>query len=312
MSWHTTDVSELNLRQLRYIVTMADEGSISAAARALNMTQPTLSSSLRDAETSLGVTLFLRSRGRPLALTAEGRVLLPEIRRLVSHSDEVGQRAAGLAAPSTGTVRIGSLVTVAPVLVPPLLRAFRGLRPDASVWVTTGDQEQLLLGLRNGDLHMALTYDLNIDEGVDFVAVADVAPKVLLASSHPLAARRTVALGSLVNDPFVLLDLPLSSDYFQAVFLAAGVSMRPSLRCSDLSFVRALVAEGIGYSIVNLVPWQRGGDDGLSYVYVAGDVPHLQLGFALADRVLPAAAEEFRDMAIAQLPKLLLTRANRG
>ncbi|HEY4331269.1 MAG TPA: LysR family transcriptional regulator, partial [Ilumatobacteraceae bacterium] len=118
-------MNDVNLRQLRYVVAMADEGSISAAARLLDVTQPTLSSSLRDAEESLGVTLFLRSRGRPLVLTAEGRVLLPEIRRLVAHADDVGQRARGLAGPGTGMVRVGALVTVAPVLLPPLLSAFR-------------------------------------------------------------------------------------------------------------------------------------------------------------------------------------------
>ena len=111
-------MTDLNLRQLRYVVAMADTGSISAAARSLDVAQPTLSSSLREAETSLGVTLFLRSRGKPLVLTAEGRSLLPEIRRLVAHADDVEQRAVGLAAPATGTVRIGSLVTIAPVLVP--------------------------------------------------------------------------------------------------------------------------------------------------------------------------------------------------
>ena len=155
-------MSDLSLRQMRYVVAMADSGSISSAARALDVTQPTLSSSLREAELSLGVTLFLRSRGRPLALTAEGRVLLPEIRRLIAHADDVTQRAQGLAGPNTGMVRVGSLVTIAPVLVPPLLSAFRVDRPDADVWVTTADQQELLLGLRTGDLHMALTYDLNI------------------------------------------------------------------------------------------------------------------------------------------------------
>ena len=307
----TDAVSDLSLRQMRYVVAMADNGSISSAARALDVTQPTLSSSLREAELSLGVTLFLRSRGRPLALSAEGRVLLPEIRRLIAHADDVTQRAQGLAGPNTGMVRVGSLVTIAPVLVPPLLSAFRVDRPDAAVWVTTADQRELLLGLRTGDLHMALTYDLNIDEGVEFVPIASVPPKLLLGSSHPLAGKRSLSIKALAKDPFVLLDLPLSSDYFQAVFLGAGVSMRPSLRCSYLGFVRALVAEGMGYSIVNLVPASRGGDDGLSYVSIADDVPYLQLGFAMTDHALPGAAEEFRAMAGAMLPKLLLTRANR-
>lgn len=303
-------MSEINLRQVRYVVAMADAGSISAAARQLRVTQPTLSASLRELETSLAVTLFLRSRGRALIPTAEGRVLLPEMRRLIAHAEDVGLRARGLAGPATGTVRVGSLVTVAPVLLPPLLRAFRDENPDTRVEVTTGDQQALLQGLRTGDLHMALTYDLDIDKGVEFVPIAEVPPKVLLSSAHPLAGKRSIHLSAVAGEPFVLLDLPLSSDYFHAVFLAAGVSMRPSLRCSDLSFVRALVAEHMGYSMVNLVPSQRG-DDGLSYVSLDGAVPHLQLGFALADRGLPAAADGFRELAMKSLPKLLLTRANR-
>ena len=301
---------DLNLRQLRYVVAMADAGTISAAARGLAVSQPTLSSSLRELESTLGVSLFLRSRGRPLALTAEGRILLPEIRRLVAHADDVGRRASGLAGPGTGTVRLGSLVTVAPVLIPPLLREFRGQQPDAGVSVTTADQQELLLGLRTGDLHMALTYDLDIDEGVEFVPIAPIAPKVVVASTHPLAGRRSVRLEALADDPFILLDLPLSSEYFQAVFLAARVSMRPSMRCRDLSFVRALVAEHLGYSVVNLVPAQRG-DDGLSYLSIEGPVPELQIGLAMADRALPAAADEFAALVRTRLAKLLVTRTNR-
>jgi DNA-binding transcriptional LysR family regulator len=304
-------MTDLSVRQMRYVVAMADHGSISAAARHLRVSQPTLSSSLRELESALGVTLFLRSRGRPLAATAEGRTLLPELRRLVAHAEEVGQRARGLAAPNTGTVRIGSLVTVAPVLLAPLLRSFRDQQPHANVSVVTADQQQLLEGLRTGELHMALTYDLDIDEGVEFTAVAGIAPKVLLAAAHPLAGKRSIRLAAVASEPFVLLDLPLSTDYFQAVFLAAGVSMRPSWRCSDLSFVRALVAEHLGYSVVNLVPGRRGGDDGLSYVSIDGDVPALHLGFAMADRTVPAAAREFREMATRMLPKLLMTRADR-
>ncbi|MCU1397766.1 MAG: transcriptional regulator LysR [Acidimicrobiales bacterium] len=303
-------MSSLNLRQIRYVVAMADAGSISAAARTLEVSQPTLSSSLRELEQSLGVSLFVRSPGRPLTVTAEGRVLLPEIRRLAAHADDVAQRASSLAAPTTGTVRIGSLVTVAPVVVPPLVREFRTDQPDAAVTVTTADQQALLAGLDNGDLHMALTYDLDIDEGVDFVPIAQVAPKVLLSSAHPLAARRSVQLAALADEPFVLLDLPVSSDYFQAVFLAAGVSMRPSMRCTDLSFVRGLVAEQLGYSVVNLVPSQRG-DDGLSYVSIDGPVPRLQLGLAMANRTLPAAAQEFAALVRHRLPKLLATRTGR-
>jgi DNA-binding transcriptional LysR family regulator len=303
-------VIEFNLRQLRYVVAMADTGSISAAARQLHVAQPTLSSSLREAEAALGVTLFLRSRGRPLALTAEGRALLPEIRRLVAHADDVARRAVGLAAPTSGTVRIGSLVTIAPILLPPLLAAFRARLPDAGVSVTTGDQEKLLEGLRNGDLHLALTYDLNIDDGIVFMPIARVAPKVLVSSSHPLSGRRSLRLKALAGEPFILLDLPLSTDYFQAVFLGAGTPMRPAMRCSDLSFVRALVAEDLGYSVVNLVP-SNAGHDGLSYLPIDGDVPHLQLGFASTDRAVPAATGEFRSLALTLLPKLLTTRLRR-
>ncbi len=287
---------------------MADEGSISSAARALNVTQPTLSSSLRELEHSLGVTLFLRSRGRPLALTPEGRVLLPEIRRLVQHSADVEHRAQGLAAPQTGSVRIGSLVTIAPVLLAPLLRAFRDRRPDAGFNVTTGDQQELLNGLRTGDLHLALTYDLNLDEGVSFQPIATVAPKVLLPSAHRYAGRRSVKLSALSKEPFILLDLPLSRDYFMSVFLSASVSMRPSFRCSDLSFVRSLVAGGFGYSIVNLVPLDHGVKSELSYVPIEGAVPRVQLGFATAEPKLSGTAEEFRSMAASLLPTLLSRR----
>lgn len=298
----------INLRHLHYFLAMSDAGSMSDAAVRLGVSQPTLSTALRDLEKALGVVLFDRSRGRSLILTNVGTALVPETRAMLQHADEFEQHAGHLTSSRAGTVRVGALVTVAPIVLPPLLRAYGDAHPSAPVTLITGDQAELLHAMEARDIDVALTYDLQLDNAFDFRAAVDVPPLALLPADHRLAHRRRVSLRALADDPFVLLDLPLSRDYFTAVFLSADQPMRPAMRATDAFLLRSLVAAGFGYSIVNLVP--RGsvtaGGGEVCHVPLADDVPGLRLGVARL-RASPASpprstdADRFVDFATAWL-----------
>jgi DNA-binding transcriptional LysR family regulator len=300
----------LNLRQLHYFLAMAEAGSMSDAAARLGVSQPTLSTALRDLEASLGIVLFGRSRGRSLILTTDGTALLPEARAMLQHAEEFEQRAVHLTSASGTTLRVGALVTVAPIELPPLLRAYRNDHPATPITLTTGDQAEMLQALAAGDIDVALTYDLQLDDSFDFRAAVEVPPMALLAADHPLAHRRRVTLRALAGDPFVLLDLPLSRDYFTAVFLSAGQPMRPTMRTTDAFLLRSLVAAGFGYSVVNLVPSgsvTAGGGE-VRHVPFADDLPTLRLGVArrrvpTTSPALSAESDRFVDFTVAWLQR---------
>jgi DNA-binding transcriptional LysR family regulator len=297
----------MTLRELRYFVALADERSVTAAAARVGLSQPAMSTSLGNLERTMGVSLFVRLRGQGVSLTQEGQLLAQEARLLLAHAEEVRTRIASVSGVATGPISIGSLVTVAPLVVPKMVRAFGSDHPGVTVQMRTGPQDQLLSWLRSGEIHLAITYDLDLDASIEFHHLSDALPRVVLPADHRLAGRRTLRLGDLTDEPYVLLDLPLSREYFTSLFLASNVPYQPALRVEDLTLVRSLVANGFGYSLVNQLPATTQAQDGgeLAYVRLDTPVPPLRLGVALlAASTQPRAVKAFVEFAAQHAPRL--------
>ena len=101
--------------------------------------------------------------------------------------------------------------------------------------------------LRRGEIALALTYDLDLPPDLEFIGLARVPPYAFVAADHPLARRRAVSIEELASDPYLLLNIPASRDYFLALFRQAGVSPRIGGRFEHLDVIRSLVARGEGY-----------------------------------------------------------------
>ena len=295
---------KVTLRELEHFVALAEHGSVTGAARAIGLSQPAMSTSLQELEKALGVTLFVRHRGRGLGLLPEGEALLVEARELLARAAELEERMSASSDGSVGRLVLGSLTTAAPILVPSLVRRFRDRNPGVDVEIRTGAQADLLEAVASGALHAALTYDLGLGSGIQFVRLADSVPHALMAADHRLAGEVAVGLDQLVDGPFVMLDLSTSREYYTSLFLAAGVSMRPAMTVTDLSLVRSLVGNGFGWSLGNHVPARDEAQDGsrVAYVPLRTDVPPLGLGLARrgADRG-PAVLEAFTEFARSSL-----------
>src|SRR5262250_850757 len=122
----------MELRHLRYFVTVADAGSVSRAAVQLQLTQPALSRQLRDLESELGLPLFDRV-GRRLHLTAEGENLLERTREILRAADALRERAGALAGGRTGTLRLGATAQTLESLISAFLTGFRRKWPGIEV-----------------------------------------------------------------------------------------------------------------------------------------------------------------------------------
>ena len=137
-----------------------------------------------------------------------------------------------------------------------------------------------------------MTYDLNIPPDLAFQPLLPLAPYALFPENHALANRATVSPQDLAPYPMVLLDLPHSADYFLSFFSDAGVTPHIAERTRDLGVMRAMVANGFGYSIANI--W-LGSDlvpDGKKLVFVplvAGLRP-MQIGLLLPKGAVPRRA----------------------
>jgi DNA-binding transcriptional LysR family regulator len=305
------------LRQLQFFVAACDAGTVTLAAQQQSISQSAVSAALAELERSLGVQLLIRHHAHGVVPTPAGRQLLIHARNLLQQAGELDRLASELTEDVAGRIALGCLVTLAPIVTPGLCREFKDTYPNADIVLHEGGQDELLSMLRNGELNLALTYDLDIPNDVAYERLAELPPCVLLAADHKLANRSEIDLADLANEPYILVDLPLSRDYFRALFISKGLQPNVAMRSSHLETIRSLAANGFGYSLLNVRPILDRSLDGrpLAIVPLAGDHRPMYLGIAsLAASRQPKAVDAFVDhcraaISNAGIPGMRLDRA---
>lgn len=273
------------LRQLEYFVAVGEAGSIALASEMVNVSSPSISAAISQLEDEFGLQLFVRKHAHGLSLTQAGRQFMAQA-KIVLHETEALNRLAGdISGFVQGPLAVGCLLTFAQMVVPGLRRTFEDTYPDVKVSQVERDQTTLIDMLRRADIDVALTYDLDIPADLIFLPLAELPPYALFAEGHPLADRASVTVADLVAHPMVLLDLPLSSEYFLSFF--ARIKAKPQIaeRTRDMAVLRSLVANDFGYSILNVRFLSDVAPDGrkLKYVPLAGDVRPLRLGLVTSE-----------------------------
>jgi len=286
------------LRQLEYFVAAGEAGSITEAARRTHGSQPTVSSAVARLEKALGVELFVRHHAHGVTLTPAGTRFLGEARALLRQAAELERYGVELAEGVSGPIDLGCLVTLAPVVAPRLCREFVRSHPDARVELLEGGQEELLRALHDG----------RISEEIRFEPMATLPPLAVLPSAHPLAKGKDVSLADLAAEPLILLDLPLSREYFLSLFLAHGLEPAVSRRSANSEVIRSMVANGFGYTLVNIRPGIARALDGRGFAVLPLREPArpLHAGLAMIGSAhQPRTVEAFREHCAARLPKLV-------
>lgn len=283
-----------SLKQLAYFAAAAERASVTEAARLLNVSQPSISTAIAHLERVLGAQLFLRHHARGLSLTPDGRHLLAEARELLAQADELGSALRSEGARLKGELSLGYFVTFAPYYLPGLLRRFGALHPDVVLQLHEGDIETLQRGLASGGIELALVYDLALGPELVSEPLAAHKPYALLPAAHPLAKRPRVSLRTLAKEPFVLLDLPHSREYFRAIFLAYGLEPQVRYTTPSLEMVRGLVANGHGVGLLNIQPKGDRAYDGMALACrpLAEECPPLRVALARPAQARPSRAAQ--------------------
>jgi DNA-binding transcriptional LysR family regulator len=237
------------LRQLWYFVAIAEGGSLSAAAERLRVSQSAVSLALTELERSLKVHLCVRRKAHGVTLTPSGRQVLHLARGLLRQADEV-TASAGTAGALAGPLSVGCYLTLAPTLLPRLLSGFGELHPDVAIRFEEGPQDTLQRRSLEGELELALLYDMAVLPELERVELFRARPHVVLPADHPLATGTHVALRDLEAEPMVLLDSPPSSTHTLLLCDQAGI--RPSVRYRPTNFetTRGLVGRGLGWALL--------------------------------------------------------------
>lgn len=238
------------LRQLEYFEEAAQCQSIAAASQKLNVSQPSISSAIRKLEEQLGVDLLIRHHAHGVSLTRAGARFLKESRNLLRLGRELQWEANTPTSGMSRNLAIGCFATLAPVFMPKLIAQFTRLHPAVVITLEEGTQADLVRLLRNGDIEIALLYDLELPEDIAAWHLARFAPQALMPAAHPLARMGAVSLAQLAEEPLILLDIPPSYEYFTGLFRKAG--LKPKIRYSShsLETVRGMVGQGLGNSVL--------------------------------------------------------------
>ncbi len=235
---HAFDASFfMQLTQLRHLVGLAESGSFSKAAKALFITQPALSRSIRALETELGVALFDRV-GHRIELTSFGRDVLERSRRLLDDAREIGELGSRLRGGPSGRLRVGLGSGPAAFLTAPLLESFAARRRDVYLELARGITALLLQRLRARTLDALVVDVLSVAPAADLHIdmLVDMRGAFLCRHGHPLARRKRVRFEQVVDYPVACT--PLSDDIARALMQRYGPRAHPdtlvTLRGDDL------------------------------------------------------------------------------
>lgn len=272
------------LRQLEYFVAVGECGSIMAASGKVNVSSPSISAAVAQLEQEFGLPLFVRKHAQGLSLTKAGTRLMEQSQKILREADLLNSMAGEISGNVQGPLTIGCLLTFAQFIVPRVRRAFERKFGDVRITQRELNQTELFSHLRRAELDIALTYDLDIPSDLEFIPLVDLPPYVLTSDTHPLAQLPAVSVDELREYPMVLLDLPLSSEYFLSFFRKAGIKPHIAERTRDMAVMRSLVANGYGYSIANIRPLDDHAPDGgaLCYIPLTGKVRPMRLGLVMA------------------------------
>ncbi|MDN2566128.1 LysR family transcriptional regulator [Aquibium sp. A9E412] len=293
-----------SLRHLRYLLAAAEQGSIARAAGQLGVSQAAVGAAINNLEDAFRVRVFVRQPGRGLSLTPLGRDLVLRAKALVHEAETFEAHAAQLSQHLSGPINVACFFPAASFVMPRLIATMAAQYPAISISLFEGDVYEVFQKLSDGSADIGLTYDLLVNERVVFEPLLSVPLYVLLPADSPLAQAGDVSLFDLARQPYIMLDLPGSREWFLQVFRRYGLEPRIRFRTRSTDMVRSLVANGQGFSLLGFrAPAERSHEGvELRYLPIREDLPTARFGLAYADQSRKTrAVEAFAGLARALL-----------
>jgi LysR family transcriptional regulator, hydrogen peroxide-inducible genes activator len=243
-------LADIKLKDLRYLVAVADARHFGRAAERCFVSQPTLSAQLKKLEQYLGVQLIERQPGR-VSLTDAGEQIVSRARRILEASDEVVTLARSHRDPLAGTLRIALLPTVGPYLLPRVSQPIRKALPRLELRLYEYQTAPMLEKLQQGEIDLgvlALPVELEGVESRELFAEPFV---VAVPDHHRLAKRESIRLDDLQGETLLLLeDGHCLRDQALEVCSRIGPNEKQDFRATSLETLRQMVATGAGITLL--------------------------------------------------------------
>lgn len=293
---------DLNLREIRAFVAVAQLGSFTRAAARLNVSQPALTVQIRRLEETVGARLFDRN-SRIVTLTSVGRELLPVLQKSLAEMQRVLDDARALGDGSRGTVRLACLPSFAAGRLPALIRDFRTDAPGATFEIRDVVASMVNQLVRSGEFDLGVTGGELADPQLEILHRAEDRLLAVCPRTHPLAKKRRVTATDLAGYPLVLTAAGTSvRAIVDAAFDEAGHT--PEIACEPTYMMTAvaMVRAGLGITILPESAPEIGVDREL--IGRAIDDPRFVRPIALIkkrERTLPPVTLSFADALKAAL-----------
>jgi LysR family transcriptional regulator, hydrogen peroxide-inducible genes activator len=294
----------MNIRDLQYVVAVAELQHFGRAAERCHVSQPTLSTQIRKLEEYLGVSLFERS-GRKVLVSGAGEQIVERARALIHDYEELQSVARRLKDPSAGQYRLGVFPTLAPYFLPRIVPAIHSAYPRVRLILVEEKTEVLLARLRRGQIDMALLALPVMGDDLHAMPLFDESFCLAVSERNPLARHASVSAAELESRSLLLLDEGhcLRDQALEFCKLNAVEESR-EFRATSLETLIQMVATDLG---ITLVPEMatREAPRNLRFIPFREPKPHRSIGLVWRQR---ASQQDFFE----QLGELMKTRRDCG
>jgi LysR family hydrogen peroxide-inducible transcriptional activator len=243
----------MNLRDLSYLVALAEHRHFGRAAEASFVSQPTLSTQIRKLEDELGVALVERTP-RKVLLTETGREIARRARGVLSQIDEIKSIAQRTRDPESGTIRLGIFPTLGPYLLPHVIPHLRERFPRLELLLREEKTEQILSMLREGTLDAGILALPMHDESLHIEFLFEEPFVLAVPDNHPLAGRQRLKMEDLSDQNLLLLeDGHCLRDQALELCHLAGAGEKTGFRATSLETLRQMVSANVGITLMPIL-----------------------------------------------------------
>ena len=245
----------MNLKQFKYVLTLADEHNFSTAANVLNISQPSLSQYIKKIEKAVGQPLFIRANG-DVSLTDAGRAYIEVGRKMLDLEHQLEAQLSDIATYKTGTITVGISAHRSVAFMPPVVSAFKKLYPGITLQIVEKRRHELIESAEHGEFDLVIT-TFPVDNTLFNTELLFVEENVI-AASEPLPSQAFNDKMFPVIDASVLNNLPfamLNDDHLMQRELvdlihAQKLTLHKVVECTSLEALVEMVREGIGYAFI--------------------------------------------------------------
>ena len=243
--------ADLKLKDLRYLVAVADTRHFGRAAERSFVSQPTLSAQLKKLEEYLGVQLIERSPKR-VQLTAAGEEIVERARRILDSSDEIVELARGHRDPLAGRLRLALLPTIGPYLLPNVAASLRKQLPRLELMLYEYQTDPMLEKLHSGEIDVGILALGSVSlDGLDSHELYKEPFTVAMPAAHRLAQRNSIKVDDLAHETLLLLDDGhCLRDQALDICANTDVHEKQDFRATSLETLRQMVASGVGITLL--------------------------------------------------------------